>query len=272
MQLVASSKMQLFQRKALAARKYVMELLHTLEGDSTALLRTVYGEMRTKGATLFVLYTSDKGLCGPLNAQLMKRLFKSEKWLNTPADQRVLITIGRKAHDYTKMHKIPVAHHFKGLPEQLTTVKALDVIDSIIKYWTEDKVKEIIFVVSHYKNTFTTYPVLKTFLPFSAEMIHSHHIDLPPKDLKRKEEKLYEPSQERVIEALSLQILETIFLQSFFELKAAEYSSRMIAMQNSTEAAHKIINNLKLGYNKLRQQLITQELAELAGGADSEEE
>ena len=80
---------------------------------------------------------------------------------------------------------------------------------------------------------------------------------------------IYEPSRKRMLEALFEQLIENIFIQSFFELKASEYSSRMIAMQNATDAAENMIHDLTLTYNKTRQQVITQELAELIGAAEA---
>ncbi len=140
-----------------------------------------------------------------------------------------------------------------------------------MKYWQEGKCKEVIFVAPHYKNTFVSYPVLKTFLPFSEKMILTHIVDHIPKSLLPKPSPymLYEPTKERILDVLFMQIIESLFIESFFELKAAEYSSRMIAMQNATDAANKIVQNLKLSYNKIRQQVITQELAELIGGSEA---
>lgn len=270
MQLVAGAKMRQFQKKALASRSYVWDLLAMLRDQVAGNADTLFTEKREKGDTLFVLYTSDKGLCGPLNNQLIRRLFKSEKWIKTPKDERILITIGRKSFEYARVNKIPVEKHFKGVPEKLTIVQALPIIDAILKYWIEGKCKEVLFVTPHYKNTFTSYPVLKTFLPFSEEMVQSnigHAKELPP--AKKFANMIFEPSEERFKEALFSQIIQTMFIESFFELRASEYSSRMIAMQNATDAAHKMINGLRLVYNKTRQQVITQEIAELIGGSEA---
>jgi len=270
MQLVASSKMKVFQKKAVHTRAYMHDFLKILKENLTADYKSTYTEKRKEGKILFVIYTSDKGLCGSLNNQLIKKLFRSEKWLNTPEDQRLLITIGRKSNDFARINKIPVVQHFKGIVEKLTIMQALPIIDEILKYWNDGTAKEVFFAAPHYKNTFVSYPILKQFLPFSEEMIESQFAekkDLTVDNVKETDYMIYEPDKKRVMDVLYWQIVQSAFIESFFELKAAEYSSRMMAMQSATDSANKIVNNLKLTYNKTRQQVITQELAELIGGS-----
>lgn len=271
MQLVATSKMKLFQKKAVSAREYIWDLLKILEQNLHEELKNIYTEQRSNGGTLFVIYTSDKGLCGALNNNLLKALFRSEKWLSTPVEERLLITIGKKSNEFAKSNRIPVEKHFLGIPEKLGDEVTLDIIDTILKYWTDRKVKEIIFIAPHFQNTFTFYPVLKTFLPLNKAMVktnigHGQTVKSADRDSGYM---LYEPSQQKVLEKLFRLVVQGLFVQSFFELKASEYSSRMIAMQNATEAADKKITDLTRTYNKTRQQVITQQLAELIGASDA---
>jgi len=101
-------------------------------------------------------------------------------------------------------------------------------------------------------------------------MLKSHA--LPQQDAVSTRDHLYEPSQERVIEALTLQVIQSLMTQSFFELKASEYSSRMVAMKNATESAGEQVRSLTTVYNKARQASITQQLAELAGAISAMEQ
>lgn len=289
MQLVAASKMRQFQKRAVGARKYAWDLLKILQNNIE--VTSAFSEERTEGATLFVIYTSDKGLCGPLNTKLINGLFRSEMWSSVPAEERLLITIGKKSYDFARNNKIPVEKHFVGIPEKISNLDAISIVEEILKYWTNGKAKKIIFVAPHYKNSFTFYPVLKTFLPFSGQMIKSitHTEDnaasanasahnapanaglnaAPSGDSAQDTYMLYQPSQKKVVENLHQQIIESLFLQSFLELKASEYSSRMMAMQSATDSADRISNELSLIYNKARQQAITQEIAELVGASDA---
>lgn len=274
MQLVAASKMRQFQKRALSARYFVFDLLKVLENNLDPNHESAYTEERTGEKTLFVLYTSDKGLCGALNNKLINALFRSEKWLNTTEENRMLITIGKKSNNYAKTHHIPVYKHFTGIPEKLQNIDVVDVVDEIVSIWGQDEeIKEVIFITPHYKNSFTFYPVMKTFLPFSKEAIHSQlHVEEDDETEEETDEEkngfmIYAPSQEQVLERLYEQIVQSVFIQSFLELKASEYSSRMIAMQNATDSANRIIGSLKLIYNKARQQAITQQIAELIGAS-----
>ena len=117
---------------------------------------------------------------------------------------------------------------------------------------------------------------MKTYLPFSEDMVHQHvhaarqfeEKDVQGEEVFNREPLIeYEPSQERFMEVLVEQIVTTLFMQSFLELKASEYSSRMIAMQNATDAAGDMIDKYSLQYNKARQAAITQEIAEIVGGS-----
>lgn len=271
MQLVAASKRRKFQNRALASRAYVEELLAILANNLGSDMNSLYTQQRNEGSKLFVIYTSDKGLCGALNNKLLKALFRSKAWKETPKNERLLITIGRKSHEFAKNNGIEVAKHFTGVSEQLSSLEAVEVIDGILEFWRENKCKEVVFVAPHYQNSFTFYPVRKQFLPFSKEMLASHvgKNDQSEATVKTRSSDfmLFEPGQETATLRLHELIVEGLFLQAFLELKAAEYSSRMIAMKNATDAADKMIDDLTLTFNKARQEAITQQIAELAGAS-----
>lgn len=276
MQLVAASKMRVFQKKAVSSRQYAWDLLEVLRNNLGDELQTDLTEERLKGKTVFVLYTSDKGLCGALNTRILKTLLNSKKWNETPEEDRLLFTVGKKSYDFATFRGISVEKSFNSINEKITAHDALAIVSEIIKYWNHHKVKEVLMIAPHYKNSLVYYPVMKTYLPFSEHMVHQHvHA---AKNAEGEEIKLeevftseplieYEPSQERFNEVLIEQIVTTLFMQSFLELKASEYSSRMIAMQNATDAAGDMIHKYSLQFNKARQAAITQEIAEIVGGS-----
>lgn len=270
MELVAASRMKQFQRKAVGTRAYAWSLLDALHQNAASIEETVYGEAREKGPVLFVLITSDKGLCGSLNQQLIRALWRSERWKSLPSSERRLITIGRKSFEAATHAGEQPLERFEGLTEQMDAFKALAVIDVILGYWERGEVREIVFVAPHYVNPFTFYPTMKTYLPFTGDMVRTHlEWRGDPKEARQEQVLIdfHEPSKERVSEALATQLMETLFLQAFYELKATEYSSRMVAMKNATEAADEMVRSLTLSYNKARQGAITQQLAELTGGS-----
>ena len=223
-----------------------------------------------------MLYTSDKFLCGPLNNKLNNALYRSDKWNALSDDEKMLVTIGKKSYDYARHRHIPVSKHYSGIPERLSFVDMFPVVEGILKLWREEKIKEVVFIAPHYKNSFTFYPILKTFLPFSEATIASamgplEEHEKPARKAKKEfdEKIIYEPSKPVILERLYEQLVQSLFTQSFLELKASEYSSRMIAMQNATDAADRITTDLTRDYNKARQSVITRELAELMGASDA---
>jgi len=266
MQLVAASKRMQFQRKALSTREFVAAQLNVLNQNLNSDSQSIYTEKRSKGYTTFVLYSSDKGLCGALNNKLIKALFDSKQWLELDESQRKLIVIGKKALDAANSRKVPVFKEFTKLSENMSELQALEIVSELISVYLDPECKEVKLIAPHYKNSFTFYPVVKTFLPFSQEMLDSHlgalELEL---EASTNDAMLFEPSAEVVLDKLYEQISQALFLQALYELKASEYSSRMIAMKNATESADKIIKNLTLDLNKARQAAITQEIAELAG-------
>ena len=271
MELVAASRMKQFQRKAFGSRTYAWSLLDALRQDVVQLHETRFGEIRDQGRVLFVLLTSDKGLCGSLNQQLIRTLWKSPRWTALAPEDRALITVGRKSFEAATHMGVKPLKHFEGLSEQMTALKAMPVIDHILGYWERKEVKEVILISPQYVNPFTFHATSKTYLPFTDDMIQNNLQWRTPASQEGVTAStatvdLHEPSKEEVGDALATQIVEMLFVQAFYELKAAEYSSRMVAMKNATEAADEMVRSLTLSYNKARQTAITQQLAELTGG------
>jgi len=273
MQLVAASKMQYFQKRAISMRGFIEELIDLLEQNLNSKTKSKFTKQPESSKSLFVLYTSDKGLCGPLNNKLLKAFQNSKEWNATPEQDRVLITIGKKSYEYATRNKISVHENLTGFSEKLTTLESLNLIDKILEPWNKQEISNVIFFSPHFKNSFTYYPVQKQYLPFNHQMIKSQ-VRIKDTDATDQiaSDIIFEPSSERVTERLHEMIIQSLFMQTFLELKAAEYSSRMIAMKNATEAADKMVKGLTLTYNKARQQAITQEIAELVGASAAMED
>ncbi len=270
LRLVAANKMRRFQRKAEGTRAFAWTLLRGLHQAGAQMEDLAYGARRSSGKTLFVLVTSDMGLCGALNARLIRLLQQSPRWNALPADQRVVLTVGRKAAEAARRNGWTSVGAFEGMKEQMTPLDALAVVDRILSLWNEEgTLAEVVLVSPHYVNAFTAHPTEKNYLPFSEEMVRSHlrwehpdARDAAPDPVAAAP--LFEPSEERVRQALGDQLVQAMFLQAFYELKAAEYSSRMVSMKKATEAADDVVRTLTLAYHKARQSAITQSLAELA--------
>lgn len=272
MQLVAASKMKMFQKKSSSTRLYTRDLLKALRLAGLSLESTSYGKLREDGATLFVLLTSDKGLCGAMNARLLRTLYQSNEWKELPPNKRKLITVGRKATDSAKHNGQEVLHGFSGLSEEMTPLDAIEIISQILHAWEEQNIKNVRLISPWYINPFVFETTIKTFLPLSQATV-TEHLAKNEVEVKGEQEfveaAFFEPSQDEVVEKLAEQVVQALFIEAFFELKATEYSSRMVAMKKATEAADDQIKIFTQAFNKARQSAITQQLAELASANEA---
>lgn len=266
MELVAASKMKQFQIKALNAKKYESEILEVLNKIGNTESENIYTEKRKDKEKIFILYTSDKGLCGGLNSKLIKTLFSSKEWNSASENNRKLITIGKKGYDYTRFNKIKVEKYFNNLDEKITNSNAVEIISSLIETWEEEKVSEIFMVAPIYKNSMIFYPTLKKFLPIEPGQNTNTQNENEEEYEVFNNNFVLEPSSQEYTDDLYQKIIYSRFFTTFMELKATEYSTRMIAMQNANKSASDMIERFTLKYNNARQAAITQEIAEIVGG------
>jgi F-type H+-transporting ATPase subunit gamma len=259
LELIAASKMRSFQEKAIASKKFEIELLTTAQENFDIDFENIYSEQREEGKILFVLYTSDKGFCGPLNSKLITSMIKSQEWIQNESENKLLVTIGKKGYDFARNNKISVIKSFQEIDENISIPNLVNIIDEILSVWDQKIIKEIYIVSPQFKNTFTYYPRVEKFLPIDFENKEVLNVN-----------SLFEPSSQDFLDSIFLKIIFSKFFKSFMELKATEYSARMIAMQSSTKSASEIIKKLTLKYNKNRQEAITNEIAEILGNKFNE--
>jgi F-type H+-transporting ATPase subunit gamma len=146
-------------------------------------------------------------------------------------------------------------------------VDALEVIHVIMERWASEEVKEVVLVAPIYVNPFIFETKLKTYLPLTRKRVEEEvesDINVEP-----QEASFFEPSKEEAIDRIAQLLVESLFIESFYELKATEYSSRMVAMKQATEAAGDRIKLLTNVFNRARQSAITQQLSELAAANEA---
>lgn len=271
MQLVAASKMKSFQKTAVSVREYTAKLLEALRLSGTSLDETSFAEVRSEGKILFLLMTSDKGLCGAMNARLIRTLFRSELWNSTPEHERLLVTVGKKSAEAARSAKIDIADSFAGLKEKLETIDALEVISGILDRWQSKEIKRVVIISPEYVNPFVFHVRERDYLPLTSssvnELLTLRGREEAPSEAQ--EASFFEPNREAVVARLAQQVVQSLFIEAFFELKATEYSSRMVAMKKATEAADDKIRILTNAFNKARQSAITQQLSELAAANEA---
>lgn len=272
MELVAASKMKNFQRKTGNIRNFVFDLLCILWKQSSLSNESIFVRERKAGKTAFIIYSSDKWLCWSLNQRLIKTLLTSKIWTEVAPENRIIITVGKKAADFCRFNNIAVAHNLEGAPENLDSYSAASFIESIVDIWKGEETMRMYMVSPHYKNSLVFYPLVKQFLPLGPDILKSH-MNVDPESVTRDikplktDYNIVDSSEEEVSEELTMMITKLLFIHAFYELKASEYSSRMVAMKNATDSAKKMSRKKILQLNKERQAVITQQISEIVAGS-----
>ncbi len=265
MQMVAASKMRKAQQAALAGRPYATLMNDVLAevtyhaGDFTHPLM----EKREGSKRAIVLVSTDKGLCGALNSNLMREAAKFDK-ANT-----IYITAGRKGSQFIARTKRQLAAEFTYKDAPLFS-EARAISKFARDLFLKGEVARVDILFTNFISTLNQKPEVFPLLPVGqikgvVAGVHGHAME--EKLLKGATEFLFEPNVEEVFGALLPHYINFQVYQILMEAKASEHSSRMVAMKNATDNAKQLIKDLTLEYNKLRQSNITRELLEITSAA-----
>ncbi len=261
MELVAASKMKKAQQAALAGRPYAELMAQMLAalGDRVEELQhpfLVKREIKTRG---IILVTSDKGLCGPLNANL----FKLVSDIKTSAKFAV---IGRKGAQFLARTRRDLLAEF-SVTDRVPFKDVKVVAEFMVQQYLEGAIDSVEVVWPKFKNTLVQIPTVQTLLPLTGvkdavEGLHKDSGTVPvPKQVCQV---LFEPDPATVLEALLPLYLNRQVYHQVLDAKASEHSARMVAMKTAKDNATKLLGDLTLEYNKARQAGITQEILEIA--------
>jgi len=262
MELVAASKMKKAQHSALAGRPYAQVLADMLAAVSTRVDGSQHPflrqrEVRTRG---ILVLTTDKGLAGPLNANLFKLISD----IKTAAK---FVVVGRKGSQFlARTHRDVVADF--GVHDRVPFAEIKVIGDMMIKLFLEGTIDTIEVIYPRFKNTLVQEPTLRPVLPLDnlrdfIEQLQSQAgtSTRPAADTRAM---LFEPSAQAVLEALLPFYVNRHLYQLALSMKASEHSARMVAMKTAKDNATKLLGDLTLEYNKARQAAITQEILEIA--------
>jgi F-type H+-transporting ATPase subunit gamma len=265
MQMVAASKMRKAQQAALAGRPYASMMNQVLgnvtfhAGDFTHPLM----EQREERKRCVIVVSTDKGLCGALNSNLMREAAKFEK------ETTVYLTAGRKAAQFVARTKRKLVAEFTYKDAPLFS-EARAISRFARQMFLKGEVDRVDILFTNFISTLTQKPELRPFLPVGE--IKPVSVGIPREAQEEKlmhgaTEFLFEPNIEEVLGALLPHSLNFQVYQILLEAKASEHSARMVAMKNATDNAMQLIKDLTLEYNKMRQTNITKELLEISSAA-----
>ena len=265
MQMVAASKMRRAQQSAISGRPYaslmnkvLAEVLHQI-GDFSHPLT----EVRAVRKTAVVIVSSDKGLCGGLNSNLMREVSKLDK------SSHVFIAAGRKGSQFVARTKRELIADFTY--RDSPSFSEARVISKFAQdLFLRGEVEQVQVLFTNFINTLTQRPEFKTLLPVGkiAGVSAGFEGESLTQELTTSgTEFLFEPSAEVVMGSLLPHYLNFQVYQMLLEAKASEHSARMVAMKSATDNAKQLIKDLTLEYNKMRQASITNELLEISSAA-----
>lgn len=270
MQLVASSKMKRAQDAALAGREYRRLLADMLDGALSRLGEkfthplTATREVKKRG---IVLVTTDKGLCGGLNTNLLRLVSE------LPKENVVFITVGKKGAQYVARTGRELLADFP-VSDKASFHEVRVIGEFLLQQFLDGAIDTVEVVYPQFKNALLQIPVNATLLPVTDLAARARELHLKVGNpvsgsIEDGREMIFEPSIDAVLAELPALYFKEELHQKILEAKASEHSARMVAMKAATDNAKKIAHALTLEYNKSRQAAITQEILEITAAANS---
>jgi len=277
MELVAASKMKRSVSRALSSRLYAnysWNLLVSLSGKLDEITHPFFNK-NNSGKDLIVLITSNGGLCGAYNSQIIKRVISSLK--EKSKENIDLITVGKKGDNAMRRIGQNIIASFLEIPDNSSLSDITPLSKMIIDEYKSGKYGKVFIAYTDFVSALTQKTNLKQLLPISKielkEFIDKIGEEESDKDKKEDKENdspyLFEGNAELLIESLAEKLTKMQIYQMILESSASEQSSRMMAMKNASEAAGEMIDSLTLVFNKARQAGITQEISEISAGMAS---
>ncbi|MET1032880.1 MAG: ATP synthase F1 subunit gamma [Candidatus Saccharimonadales bacterium] len=266
MQLVAASKLRRAQDAAAGPRAYaelargILARLRAIAGGEN--VSHLFADRPVKNRLLLVI-TSDRGLAGAYNANVIRRMIKELTIDREAGIKTSVIVIGRQAANAaSRISELNVHAVYQGLPDRPDADTLRPILSTAAGLFASDDVDAVDLIYTKFLSTVTQEIQVKRLLPAGL-------------DMETAEEKIedgevtVEPSAEVLLQSTTMRLLDAQIYQALLEAAASEHSMRMLAMKNATDNASDIVDDLTLEFNNARQAAITQELAEISGGAEA---
>ena len=261
MEMVAASKMRKAQDRMRAARPYGEKIRRVAGNLSHALtdyrhpFLTVREQVKTVG---LIAVTSDKGLCGGLNTNVLRLALSKMKEWDAEGKKLRVTAIGNKGLGFMQRAGANIVSQLTGLGDTPHLEKLIGPVKVQLDTYMKGEIDVLYIAFTRFINTMKQEPTLYQLLPLSGDLVGGEG---------NRWDYIYEPEAKTVIDDLLVRYVEAMIYQSVAENMASEQSARMVAMKSASDNAKNVIGELKLVYNKARQAAITNELSEIVGGA-----
>ena len=272
MEMVAASKMKKAQERMRRARPYSHRIREVCAHMSRANMEYrhpfVVARSEVKNVGLITV-TTDKGLCGGLNTNALRlALTKTKSWEDEGKGVKYTV-FGSKGVAFLGRFGADIASQAVGLGDSPALEQLLGPVKSMFDLYENGDVDEVYMIYTSFLNTMKQEPLVEQLLPLSAEMISGEKGEDAQTATSSTWDYLYEPGAKEVVDVVLRRYVESVIYQAVSDNIASEQSARMVAMKAATDNAGKLIDELQLVYNKTRQAAITQEIAEIVGGASA---
>ena len=264
MKMVAAAKLKKSEGITTNFLPYRNKLYEALSNYLSSLEEKVnipLAESREVKRVAILAFASSSGLCGVYNSNVNKHFKQTyDEYLTLiGADNIDTYLFGKKLNDYAKKIGLKPTEANEGLAEILSFDKAAEFSDRLVQHFLDHRIDRVVMVYNHFKNTGVQTPTCETVLPLATDTLE------PGKSY----DYLVEPSKEEFINALVPKVIRTKFYSIMLDALTAEHGARMTAMHIASDNANALLQDLKIQYNKARQNVITNELIDIVGGAEA---
>ena len=261
MEMVAASKMRKAQERMRTARPYAEKIRNVAANISHANPEYRHPFLVSRDTVKrvgIIVVTTDKGLCGALNTNLLRMVLNKYKEWQAAGEEIDVCCIGNKGFTFMQRLGANIVSHAVQIGDRPQMEKLIGTIKVMLDGYTSDRFDRLMVASTRFINTMKQEPVIEQLLPLSGERMGS------PESVW---DYLYEPEAKSVLDQVMTRYIEALIFQAVAENMASEQSARMVAMKAASDNARNLIDELTLVYNKNRQAGITKELSEIVGGA-----
>jgi len=262
MKLVSASKLRRAQERILTARPYakkMAEMLGALGARTNREYHPLLQKRKVKRIEVMVM-TSDRGLCGGFNTNILRRAMESLREIKEKTPDLTVNVVGRKGRDFFKRRGFNIRKEWTGISDRVQYEHASQIGKELVESFLSGTFDELYMVYGEFRSAIQTRIVTEKLFPIG---------DFQQEEIENEGSFMYEPDEEEVLEILLPRHVEIQIFRGLLESAASEQGSRMMAMDSATRNAKDVIYKLTLVYNKTRQAAITKELMDIVGGSEA---
>ncbi len=267
MKMVSAAKLRRAQDAIIRMRPYankLREILENLSGSVDASSGGAYAKVRAEEKILIVAISSNRGLAGAFNSNIIRtvnKLLRQDYKTQMQAGKVKVMCIGKKSSDYFGKQKNIFLKHHNEIYNQLDFEHTAAIAEEIMKEFSSGNYDKVVLVYNLFKNAAVQYVQTETMLPIAPPS--------KPEKKKTNVNYIFEPGQEEIVRELIPKSLKIQLYKALLDSHASEHGARMTAMSKATDNAGELLRELRLQYNKARQAAITNEILEIVGGAEA---